>query len=190
MKTRGGVVWPFLMLSGVLLAAGVRGVCDNNNINYAGYYNIDVFGGSTIDEKGNATRVDDFETVFEIFPAPPNSAGSREYSYWVRKSVGNTVNPSIPDPTVKATLDDLNEFGPADSICVAPPFESAGLQCVDLKDAGMYQLTPLEVDANCNLIKGWSSYMEPKTPECEGSLHAKTLNNPDAAINAWTRRGS
>ena len=185
MKTCGGVVWPFLMLCGALLAAGARGVCENNSINYAGYYDYASFALSTIDESGNATRMDDFKAAFEIFPAPPNSAGSREYSYWIRRYLGDTLNISVPTLVLDATVEEVSKIDPADTICVAPPFESAGLRCVDLEDAGINQLTPLEVDADCNLIKAWGTMMEPKTPGCDGPLCY-----PVASFNVWTRRGS
>ena len=185
MLTRGRVVWPFLMLCGVLIAAGARGACDSNSINYAGNYNLDGFGHSSIDEKGNATRTEDFKAVYQIFPAPPNSAGSREYSYWMRRYVGDTVNISVTNPVVESVVEAVSELGPADTICVAPPFESAGLRCVDLEDAGINQLTPLEVDADCNLIKAWGSYMEPKTPGCEGPLCY-----PIITYGVFTRLGS
>ena len=68
---------------------------------------------------------------------------------------------------------------------MAPPFESAGLQCGDLEDPGMLSITPLEVDANCNLMKAWNTYLEPKTPGCDGELCY-----PNVAFGIWTRQGS
>ena len=185
MKTNSGSVWSFLMLCGVLIAVGARGECDNNSINYAGTYKFFALGRSTVDEKGNATRVDDIEALFQIFAAPPNSAGSQEYSYWIKSWNGDTVNISSPDPVLEAGIAADEFLSPADKICVAPPFESAGLQCVDLEDPGMFRITPLEVDANCNLIKVWGPYLEPKTPGCEDKVCF-----PFVAYMIWIRQGS
>ena len=185
MKTSGGVVWPFFVVWGTLLAVGARGICDNNSINYAGNYTWNGYGISSVDEKGNAIRLDDVEALWEIFPAPPNSAGSREYSYWVHRYVGDTLNISVPTPVLDATVEKVSKIGPADTLCVAPPFELAGLQCVDLEDAGMFKLIPLEVDADCNLIKGYGAMSEPKTPGCEGPLCY-----PAIALHIFSRRGS
>lgn len=43
---------------------------------------------------------------------------------------------------------------PVQTVCGAPPYPGAGVECVDLEDAGISRLTPLEVDKDCNNAHG------------------------------------
>lgn len=166
-----------------LVVIRVGGMCDNNAISYQGLYTVTWSGRSTVNSSNAAIRTDGFEAQFQIDAAPPSESGSQEYSYWVRRYVGEK-NATTTDANVVASVSAAKEVG-VDSICVAPPYPSAGLECVDVEDAGLTRLTPIEVDADCNLIKGWSTYLEAATPGCDGPLCY-----PVASIRTWTREGS
>ena len=147
-------------------------ICENNRVNYTGDFIID--HQATLEaeyESGNVTATRDLQGTFLILPGP------LDHSYVMRKWVGvnDTVENSDSD-AADATIDALAKLGDgADRMCVAPPQQGAGLECVDMEDAGITRLMPIEVDANCNLIKGWATYLEPKTPGCNGTICTPTV---------------
>lgn len=155
-----------LALTIIFSVSGTRGLCEQNRINYTGMYLISVYGVSTLDESEKPSHiVGPPAQAHLIFPAPANSDGSTQSAFWMEKFVNQTV-----DDFNGVALDDsvlvAERLGRVNSLCVAPAQEGAGLECVDLEDPGMYRITPMEVDADCNMITGWTTYTEPLTPGC------------------------
>jgi hypothetical protein len=142
-------------------------MCENNSVNYTGEYLVDhravlefEYGTS------NVSATTGLEATFVISPGPV------DYSYVMRKHQGvNDTEENSDSNAADASIRQLGDLIPeVDRICVAPPHQGAGLECVDMEDAGITRMMPMEVDADCNLIKGWATYLEPKTPGCNGTI--------------------
>lgn len=163
------VVWATLFLS--LKALQTLGLdvsdvaCPNNSVNYAGEY-IFVAGPGLIFSNGSvqdSVPSGGFSTRYLILP------GEATNSYVIKK-LAHPYPEDTDDGAANTSLidDEPQDFGniPVVTMCVAPPFPGAGLECVDLEDVGITRLTPLEVDEDCNVVKSWYLYMEPMLPDC------------------------
>eukprot|EP00890_Picochlorum_soloecismus_P000248 jgi/Picsp_1/1223/NSC_04704-R1_---NA--- len=162
------VAWAtlFLSLSKALQTLGldVSDACPYNSVNYAGEY-IFVAGPGLIYSNGSvqdSVPNGGFSTRYLILP------GDATNSYVVKK-----LALPYPEDTDGATNSSFIDDRPQDfenipvvTMCVAPPYPGAGLECVDLEDVGITRLTPLEVDEDCNMLKSWYLYMEPTLPDC------------------------
>ena len=102
--------------------------------------------------------------------------------YWLKRYTANETDFDDASHSGAAASAQKNEV---DSLCVAAPYSNAGLQCADVDDAGILALHPLEVDSECNLVKAWSTYLEPATPGCDGPMCY-----PVASIRTFVRDGS
>jgi hypothetical protein len=182
MASRGCSLYLILLVTLCVVGTSYGAICENNSVNYTGKYEIDHHAILEVEyESGNVSATNDLVATFLILP------GAVDHSYVMRKHSGedDTEENSNSD-AADATINALAKLSyDVDRICVAPPQPGAGLECVDLEDAGITKLMPMEVDADCNLIKGWATYLEPKTPGCND-----TICTPVAYYATYTRSDS
>ena len=162
-----------------LLASNVAAVCDNNSIKYSGQYTVTWSGRSTVNDENDAV-VTVHETAQFVITTPPGEQAPSE-RYWMGKFTGNET---YEDATLSAAVTAAEENA-VDALCVAAPYDNAGLQCADIDDVGILTLHPLEVDAECNLVKAWGTYLEPATPGCDSPQC-----RPVASVRTLVRVGS
>ena len=167
MIPRVSLAQPLVVLALIVLfcVIGTRGLCEQNSVNYSGVYIFDYSRGSTLDASGNPTRVDHTPAQVRIFAAPANNVGSRESSFWMQKFFNQTEE-DFDGAALSDSVEGALKLGSVNSLCVATPHEGAGLECVDLEDSAAFRIMPLEVDADCNMLTGWSTYIEPSSPGC------------------------
>lgn len=144
--------------------------CKNNNINYTGDYIVGYNVILEYIEGEGVNEVRDDESTFRILPG---SEGGSSISYVMKKHVDGDGQ----DQQTKAGLETVDAVAnlSVDRMCVAPPHSGAGLECVDIEDAGITNLRPLQVDDDCNMLVGWATYIEPKTPGCNSNLCAPVV---------------
>jgi len=143
--------------SGVL---GVSDACPDNSVNYAGEYKYVIESGLAY-SNDTVQTLGPFSSVQLILP------GEAKHSYLKKK-----LTPLIAGDgsvTTNSSVTDEQDFDsiPVETMCMAPPQSGAGLVCVDVKDDGVSRISPLEVDKDCNMLKGWLTYLEATQPGCE-----------------------
>ena len=175
-KTSLGVV----LAAVCLLASNVAAICDNNSIKYSGQYTVTWSGRSNVNAENDAIAMADQTAQFVITTPPGEQAPS--VRYWLSKFTANETDFDDVNLDAHAASAQKNEV---DSLCVAAPYNNAGLQCADVDDAGILALHPLEVDSECNLVKAWGTYLEPATPGCDGPMCY-----PVASTRTFVRDGS
>ena len=167
-----------LVASCLLASNHVAALCDNNAIKYSGQYIATYSGRSNVDAENRAIAPADQEAQFVITTPPGEQAPSERY--WMEKFTGNETYEDALSAAVTAAAENA-----VDALCVAAPYDNAGLQCADIDDTGILTLHPLEVDAECNLVKAWGTYLEPATLGCDS-----TECRPVASIRTLVRVGS
>jgi len=177
-KTSLGVVLAAVCL--LDLASNVAAVCDNNSIKYSGQYTVTWSGRSTVNDENDAV-VTVHETAQFVITTPPGEQAPSE-RYWLKRYTDKGTD--FDDTSLGGAAASAQKYE-VDSLCVAAPYNNAGLQCADVDDAGISALHPLEVDSECNLVKAWSTYLEPATPGCDGPMCY-----PVASIRTFVRDGS
>ena len=175
-KTSLGVV----LAAVCLLASNVAAICDNNSIKYSGQYTVTWSGRSNVNAENDAIAMADQTAQFVITTPPGEQAPS--VRYWLSKFTANETDFDDVNLDAHAASAQKNEV---DSLCVAAPYNNAGLQCADVDDAGILALHPLEVDSECNLVKAWGTYLEPATPGCDSPMCY-----PVASTRTFVRDGS
>ena len=175
-KTSLGVV----LAAVCLLASNVAAMCDNNSIKYSGQYTVTWSGRSSVNAENDAIVTGPETAQFVITTPPGEQAPSLRY--WLKRYTANETDFDDVNLDAHAASAQKNEV---DSLCVAAPYNNAGLQCADVDDAGILALHPLEVDSECNLVKAWSTYLEPATPGCD-----VPMCYPVAQIRTFVRDGS
>lgn len=139
---------------------GVSDICPDNSVNYAGEYRFVIessvgYGNDTVKALGP------FSSVKLISP------GEAKYSY-VQKKWTPIAQGDGSIMTDNSFIDEQDfENIPVETMCMAPPQSGAGLVCADVKDDGVSRIIPIEVDRDCNMLKGWNTYLEATLPGCE-----------------------
>ena len=169
-----------VLVASCLLANHVAALCDNNAIKYSGQYIATYSGRSNVDAESRAIAPADQEAQFVITTPPGEQAPSERY--WLKRYTDKGTD--FDDTSLGGAAASAQKYE-VDSLCVAAPYNNAGLQCADVDDAGISALHPLEVDSECNLVKAWSTYLEPATPGCDGPMCY-----PVASIRTFVRDGS
>lgn len=149
-----------LTIAAAYVARGATEACPNNSIKYSGEYNVVTESGLGY-LNGTVLDVGAFETTHVILP------GLAKNSFVIKKLAH--LQPEDGDIREGNNSSITVENVPAETLCIAPPYPSAGLECVDVEDIGISRVTPLEVDEDCNMIKGWMVYIEPTLPDCSKS---------------------
>ena len=136
--------------------------CPQNSVIYTGEY-LHIIRNTLLYTNGSVRGVDEFNTTFLISP------GAVENSYVIRKpTIFENLNRTFTNNGSVDTQDVISSD--VESICVAPPYPGAGLECIDVEESGTFTVMPLEVEANCNMLKGWIIYKEPKLPGCDSDV--------------------
>jgi hypothetical protein len=163
MATRWLVAPSLLALACVAVFAKDPKECADNAIDYAGTFRFPTLSMLNYQKSGEleSSENETFSIQVQRGPAGP-------LSYVINKFVDNATQ--VLDATATKTAYDATAGLEVNSICVAPPHDGAGMLCVDVDDAGMYNFHALEVDDDCKLTKAWATYTEPMVPDCENEL--------------------